>query len=129
MTRVFVPGLMLLVLLALVGCSGISSSYVGESQNYTVRLRLDSATVGDRIVTLDVRDRAGQGTLLQKVVVVPMFRATGAASPEVTAVPQANDQYQAGPVVLNQAGEWNLVIRISGATGVEEATVVVQVQE
>lgn len=130
MTRSFTRWLLLLALiLTLTACTNDSSSYVGESRNYTVRLQLDSATVGERSVTIDVRDRAGEGTLLQKVVVAPMLRASGVALPEVTATPQANGQYRAGPVVLNQAGEWDFVIRILGATGDEEATVVVPVQE
>lgn len=117
------------LILTLAGCASSANAYTGESRNYTVRVELDSTRIGERIVTIDVRDRAGGGTLLQKVVVAPSFRATGIAAPEVTAIPYGTEQYRAGPIVLNQAGEWDLVIRISGATGDEEATVAIQVQE
>jgi nitrogen fixation protein FixH len=130
MTNRFVASMFLIPLFVLIaGCASSANSSVGESRNYTVRLELDATTVGERIVRLDIRDRAGEGTLLQQVVVIPKLPATGVASPEVIAVPQVNGQYQASPVTLNQAGEWELVVRISGATGDEEATVVVQIQE
>ncbi len=113
--------------LILMGCGARSSTQAVQTARYQVQLTLDGTGFGERTATIEVRDRAGAPVAAEQVVLAPVMRQMGMASPEVMAQPVAPGRYQAKGEFFSMTGEWEIDVRIQ-ANGIEEvATFKVQV--
>jgi hypothetical protein len=104
------------VLLAACGAQGAQTA---QTERYTVSLRLEGAGVGEQVATIEVTDRQGRPVAADQVVIAPVMRDMGMASPEVAAQPVAPGRYTAGGLLFPMLGEWQLDVRVA-AGGVEE---------
>jgi hypothetical protein len=104
----------LIFMVTLVGCASPRPSFRRESRTYVVRLELDSAQMGSRTLSIDVRDRAGERTMLQRVTVAPSLPTARVILPEIEAIPAAGGAYEVAGLSLGQAGVWTFDIRVAG---------------
>lgn len=110
----------------LVACGGGAQSI--QTDSYTVTLRLEGAGVGERTATIDIADRQGRPAAPDAVVLAPVMRDMGMASPEVTAQPSGPGRYTARAPFFSMLGEWELDVRVTAGGADETASFTVQVQ-
>jgi hypothetical protein len=113
--------------LVLMGCGASSSTQTVQTEHYQVQLTLDGTGFGERTATIEVRDRAGEPVVADQVVIAPVMRQMGMASPEVTAQPVAPGRYQAKGEFFSMTGEWQIDVRIQVNGNEELATFELQV--
>jgi hypothetical protein len=107
--------ILLLCCIALNACGANGGlTQTAQTERYSVQLSLDQAMAGKRTATLTVNDSGGQ-PVEAEVVVAPVMREMGMASPEVTAQPLGAGRYRAADIEFSMAGEWELDVRISAA--------------
>ena len=96
----------------------LAASCGGEPAPFRVETRVSPtpATVGRARVLVEVRDAAGAALRGARVRVRPVDPAGVAAAP-VEAAPEAPGLYVADPVPFPAAGEWTLVVEVTGPDG------------
>ncbi len=122
-----VVGLCLLVLLTACGGAGITQS--SQTDHYTVQLSLDGAGFDERTATIEITDRSGQPIAVDQVVLAPIMKSMGMASPEAPARMVAPGRYEAQGVSLSMLGEWDVDVRVSAGGAEEVANFKIQVEE
>jgi hypothetical protein len=120
-----------LVLALLAGCGGPTGiTQESQTEHYNVRLTLDGAGFGERTMTIEVSDKAGGARVSADLVVLaPVMRDMGMASPEITAQMQAPGRYEAKGELFNMLGTWELDVRISAGGADETAIFKIDVTE
>jgi hypothetical protein len=113
--------------LVLIGCGASRSTQTVQTAHYQVQLTLDGTGFGERTATIEVHDRAGEPVVADEVVLAPVMRQMGMASPEVTAQPVAPGRYQATGAFFSMAGAWQIDVRIQANSTQEVATFELQV--
>ena len=116
-----------LMLLVLMACGGAAPQSV-QTESYTLTLRMSGAGLDSRTVTLDIVDGAGQPVRADSVVLAPIMRDMGMASPEVTLQPSGAGQYTASGPFFSMLGTWELDVRVTAGGTVETAVFAVAVQ-
>ena len=110
------------LLVTLVACSGQAGAVqTAQTEHYQVQLGLEGSGFGTRTATIIVRDQAGQPVAADQVVVAPVMREMGMASPELTAQPTGPGRYQAEGELFTMTGEWEVQVRVR-VGGSEEST-------
>ncbi|MEO7909190.1 MAG: FixH family protein [Roseiflexaceae bacterium] len=94
-----------------------------------IAITLDSASFGERTVTIAVDDRSGQPAAVDQVVLAPVMESMGMASPELAALPTAPGRYQAKGELFSMIGQWELDVRVSAAGKDDTARFLFQVQQ
>ena len=105
--------LAILVVLALTACGSIGITQTNRTEHYTVQRTLDGTGFGERTATVAVSDLAGQPVAADQVVLAPVMRQMGMASPEVTAQAVAPGRYQAKGEFFSMIGAWEVDVRVS----------------
>ena len=111
----------IVALLALIACGGTGVTQTNQTQHYKVQLTLDGTGFGERTATVEVTDLAGQPVAADQIVLAPVMRQMGMASPETTAQPVGPGRYQAKGEFFPMNGAWEVEVRV-GVNGQEEAT-------
>jgi hypothetical protein len=111
---------LVLVLLAACGASGVTQTT--QTEHYTVQLGLDGVGFGERQATVEIRDASGSPVSADVVVVAPVMRQMGMASPEAPARQVAPGRYQASGEFFSMIGEWEIDVRINAGGSEEVAT-------
>jgi len=108
------------ILILLTAC-GSAQGYrqAVEGDRYHVELSLDGVGSGERTASLELRDKAGQPVDADPVVLLPVMRSMGMASPEISAVRVAPGRYEARGEIFTMAGDWEIDVRL-GSGGDEE---------
>jgi hypothetical protein len=122
--------LLLMVLFAALGlaaCGGNAEQSV-QTERYTVTFRLEGSGTGERRALIGVTDREGRPVAVQAVVVAPVMRDMGMASPEATATPEGSGRYVAQGAFFSMLGAWEIDVRISADGRDDLATFRVQVE-
>lgn len=117
----------LLALAALLTACGGDGAQTARAGSYTVTLRMDEAAVGQRTAVIEVKDAQGQPAAVDSVVVAPVMRDMGMASPEIAAAPDGPGRYTAGAIEITMVGQWELDVRISAGGAEETATFIIRV--
>jgi hypothetical protein len=102
----------------LVGCGG-SAAQTAETGRYTVTFSLEGAGIGQRSAVIEVADREGRPATVDEVVLAPVMRDMGMASPEVRATPDGTGRYVARGDFFSMLGAWEIDVHIASG-GVEE---------
>lgn len=123
--RMILCGL-LAALLGACGQSGITQT--NKTERYTVVLVLDNAAMGMRTFTLNISDQAGAPVSAESVVIAPVMREMGMASPEVTAPMVEPGAYQVQADPFSMLGEWQLDVRIAAGGSEDTTTFTVEVK-
>jgi hypothetical protein len=120
--------LTLLVVAALLAACGTSAPpQTAETSRYTVTFRMDGAGLDEHTATVELADREGRPATVDEVVIAPVMRDMGMASPEVVAQPDGPGRYTARAAFFSMLGLWELDVRLV-SEGVEETvTFTVQV--
>ncbi len=105
--------------LLLAACGGGGTTLTQQTQSYTIKLTLDTIAVGDRMVTVELADKAGRPIEAEQVMITPTMLSMGMASPEVTAQPAGGGRYQAEKVLVSMTGDWEMDVRVR-ANGADE---------
>ena len=99
-----------LLVLLLVACAN-TPTFTQQTASYTVTLSFDALAVGDRSVTVEVRDSAGPVDTAT-VTLTPTMLSMGMASPEAVAKSVGNGRYTSDAVLLSMVGDWELDVLI-----------------
>lgn len=110
-----------LALLVLVACGSSTVTQTNKTARYTVQMSLDQAAIGERTLTFTVTDASGAPADVDALVVAPVMRDMGMASPEMTATRVAAGRYEARGEPFSMQGQWHIDVRIS-AGGQEDTT-------
>ena len=110
-----------LTLLVLVACGSPAVVQTNKTARYTVRMSLDRAAIGDRTIAFTITDASGAPADVDAVVVAPVMRDMGMASPEMTAARVGAGRYEVRGEPFSMQGQWHIDIRIS-AGGQEDTT-------
>ena len=114
--------LVLAALLLLAACGGSGITKTAQTEHYTVKLSLDSLEFGQRQATVELTDNSGNPADANVVVVAPVMRQMGMASPEATAQKVAAGRYQASGEFFSMLGTWEIDVRIDNGSAEEVAT-------
>ncbi|MFO7169854.1 MAG: FixH family protein [Chloroflexota bacterium] len=118
--------LLLCAAVLLAGCGG-PAPQTAETDSYRVTLRLEGESIQERTATIEVFDRAGQPVTAERVVIAPVMRDMGMASPEVLAQPDGPGRYVARGEFFSMLGIWELDVRVTAGGFQETATFRVEV--
>lgn len=95
------------------------TTQVKQTADYTVRLGVDVASLGNRTVTVDLTPTGTASPVIDRVVIVPTMPLDGMATENIIALPTAPGHYVATGVQLSMTGVWDPAVQIS-AGGEEE---------
>jgi hypothetical protein len=109
-----------LLLSACAGGSAVTQS--ARTEHYTVQLSLDGVGFGPREALVEVRDAAGNPVAADEVVLAPVMRQMGMASPEAAAQALAPGRYRATGDFFSMIGEWEIDVRVRAGGAEEVAT-------
>ena len=84
-------------------------------------MTLDAPAPGARRIDLRIKDKAGADVEIDQLILAPVMRDMGMASPEMTAQRIAVGQYRITGEPFSMTGIWELDLRIV-AQGHEDAT-------
>jgi hypothetical protein len=110
-----------LLLCLLVACGLGAITQTNQTQRFTVVMSIDGQTVAPRIITLTITDKNGNPAQVDSVILAPVMREMGMASPEMTATALGNGRYEIKGQPFSMLGVWELAFRISAA-GQEDTT-------
>jgi len=113
--------LAIVILLALAACGGSGITQTSQTQHYRVQLTLDGTGFDERTATVAVSDLTGQPVTADQVLLAPVMRQMGMASPEATAQAIAPGRYQAKGEFFSMIGAWEVDVRIT-VKGQEEVS-------
>lgn len=117
-------------LLGLSACGGSSGgAQTAQTARYSVQLSVEDAKIGNGAATIDVRDAAGQPVAVDSVVVAPLMRDMGMASPEVVAQQIAPGRYRTEGIMFSMGGDWELDVRVAAGGSEDVATFKVVISE
>jgi hypothetical protein len=119
--------LILLAALVLASCGG-SPEQTAQTERYTVTFRLEGGGIGERRAVIGVTDREGRPAAVEAVVLAPVMRDMGMASPEAAATPDGPGRYVAQGAFFSMLGAWEIDVRISAEGRDDRATFSVQVE-
>jgi hypothetical protein len=119
--RSWIATLLLALVLLLAGCGGAPTQTV-ETDSYRVSLRLEGTSIGERTATIEVLDKSGQPAAVDEVVIAPVMRDMGMASPEVRAQPDGAGRYTVRAPLFSMLGTWELDVRVV-SDGAEETAI------
>jgi nitrogen fixation protein FixH len=113
----------------LAGCQESPSvSFEEQAGGYTVRLELDSASMGQRTATIRVTDGGGEPAALDRVVLVPAMPAMGMTEPEIEATQVEAGRYEATGQFFTMLGTWQLEVRLAESAAGDETVVTFEVE-
>ncbi len=84
-------------------------------------MTLDAPAVGQRTIDFAIKDRSGAAAEVEQVVLAPVMREMGMASPEMTAQRTGPGQYRVSGEPFSMTGIWQLDVRVA-AQGQEDVT-------
>ena len=117
-------------LLGLSACGGAGAvAQTAQTARYSVQISVEGARIGNGAATIDVRDAAGQPATIDGVVVAPLMRNMGMASPEVAAQQVAPGRYRAEGITFSMAGDWELDVRVAAGDSEDVATFKLAISE
>lgn len=125
----FLLPLLSLLLVVLVGCGSSTIVQTTQTESYKVQMTLDRAALGDRTITFEINDLGGSPISDAEVVVAPVMRDMGMASPEMTATMVAPGRYEVKGRPFSMLGIWEFDLRISTGGGEQVATFKFEVLE
>lgn len=111
--------LSMVLVVALLAACGSNAEQTAQTARYTVALRLDGSGTNEQVAVITVTDGNGQPAAVDEVVLAPVMRDMGMASPEVVATPDGAGRYLARGTFFSMTGAWELDVRLVAA-GVEE---------
>jgi major membrane immunogen (membrane-anchored lipoprotein) len=112
----------LVLCLLLAACGGSDVTKTAQTEHYSVQLTLDGLEFGQRQATVELRDAAGNPADAGVVVIAPVMRQMGMASPEAAAQKIAPGRYQASGEFFSMIGTWEIDVRIDNSGSEEVAT-------
>lgn len=96
----------------LTGCGSKTITQTSETAHFSITMSLDAAALGQRSIDLRIKDKAGVDTDVEQLIVAPVMREMGMASPEMTAQRIAAGQYRVTGEPFSMTGIWELDVRI-----------------
>ncbi|MEN9939155.1 MAG: hypothetical protein RLZZ387_5734 [Chloroflexota bacterium] len=119
---------LLLAIALLSACGAGAPRQTAETDSYTVTFELAGAGMDERVATVEVTDKSGQAVDAEQVVIAPVMRDMGMASPEVVAQRERPGRYTARGAFFSMLGEWEMDVRVSAGGAEETASFTVQVE-
>src|ERR671932_621817 len=108
MRRLAIAQFLILLLITLAACGGPGGiTQTSRTEHYAVQLHLDGVGFGERTATIEVRDTSGNPVTADQVMLAPVMRQMGMASPEAIAQPVAPGRYEAKGEFFSMIGEWD----------------------
>jgi hypothetical protein len=120
--------LLLAALSFLAACGPGAVTQTNKTERYTVQFSVDKPTIGARVFTIGVNDASGAPVTADQVVVAPVMREMGMASPEMVATPAGAGRYTAQGDSFSMLGEWQIEVRITAGGQDDTTTFIVMVQ-
>ena len=96
----------------LTGCGSKAVTQTNETGHFSIAMSLDAAALGQRSIDLHIRDKAGADTDVEEMIVAPVMREMGMASPEMRAQRIAVGQYRVTGEPFSMTGIWELDVRV-----------------
>jgi len=119
--RLLLSALVLAILLSACGGPGFDQS--AQTASYTITMQVDQTHLGDQNVTLTITNRDGQPVTADKVVLTPVMRSMGMASPDTIAQATGPGHYQAQQKIsFSMTGEWDIAVHVTVKNSTEIAT-------
>lgn len=114
--------LALITVLLLASCGGDVSKQT-QTDSFNVKLILPAASMSNHQIAVELTDKAGGAPAsADSVVIAPVMREMGMASPELTASQTAPGRYEANGMLFSMLGVWEIDVRIT-ANGKEETAI------
>jgi hypothetical protein len=111
MMRFLLP-LLSLLLVVLVACGSSTIVQTTQTESYKVQMTLDRAALGDRTIMFEINDLGGSPISDAEVIVAPVMRDMGMASPEMSATMVAPGRYEVKGRPFSMLGIWEFDVRI-----------------
>lgn len=105
----------------LLSCGSRAITQSHETARFTISMTLDAPAPGQRTIDLLIKDKSGVPAEVDQVVLAPVMREMGMASPEMPAQRIAAGQYRVSGEPFSMTGIWQLDVRIV-AQGQEDLT-------
>jgi hypothetical protein len=105
----------------LAACGPTPVTQTNQTARFQVTMTIDATKMGTRTIDLTITDRSGNPATVDQVLVAPVMREMGMASPEMVATSLGGGRYTLRGEPFSMIGIWQLDLLIS-ADGQEDAT-------